>query len=198
MRGLFKNLALIGFITLLFIANLNAQEKLNEKIKKIDGTIDKITVTSDGKEYIFEGTEAELLFKKMKSNNSQSFVWNSSDDSTKKKVIILDADQDEDIIEVESGAENVVIVKIDGDFDDIEDGIQKKVKVEVEDGNKTVTVTTKENGEEKTEVYEGKEADEYIEKMKSENGEINISVDESTDGKKVKKIVIETEKEAKN
>ena len=195
MRGLFRNLSLTGFITLLFIANLNAQEKLDEKIKKIDGTIDKITVTSDGKEYIFEGTEAELLFKKMKSNNSQSFVWNSSDDSTKKKVIILDADQDEDIIEVESGAENVVIVKIDGDFDDIEDGIQKKVKVEVEDGNKTVTVTTKENSEEKTEVYEGKEADDYIEKMKSEDGEINISVDESTDGKKVKKIIIETDKE---
>jgi len=194
MRGLFKNLALTGFIILLFIANLNAQEKLNEKIKKIDGTVDKVTITSDGKEYIFEGTEAEQLFKKMKSNNSQSFVWNSSDDSTKKKVIILDADRDEDMIEVESGAENVVIVKIDGDFDDIEDGIQKKVKVEVEDGNKTVTVTTKENGEEKTEVYEGKEADEYIEKMKSENGEINISVDESTDGKKVKKIIIETEK----
>lgn len=195
MRGLFKNLALTGFITLLFIANLNAQEKLNEKIKKIDGTVDKVTITSDGKEYIFEGAEAEQLFKKMKSNNSQSFVWNSSDDSTKKKVIILDADRDEDMIEVESGAENVVIVKIDGDFDDIEDGIQKKVKVEVEDGNKTVTVTTKENGEEKTEVYEGKEADEYIEKMKSENGEINISVDESTDGKKVKKIIIETEKD---
>jgi len=196
MRGLFKNLALTGFITLLFIANLNAQEKLNEKIKKIDGTVDKVTITSDGKEYIFEGAEAEQLFKKMKSNNSQSFVWNSSDDSTKKKVIILDADRDEDMIEVESGAENVVIVKIDGDFDDIEDGIQKKVKIEVEDGNKTVTVTTKENGEEKTEVYEGKEADEYIEKMKSENGEINISVDESTDGKKVKKIIIETDKDA--
>jgi len=195
MRGLFKNLALTGFITLLFIANLNAQEKLNEKIKKIDGTVDKVTIRSDGKEYIFEGTEAEQLFKKMKSNNSQSFVWNSSDDSTKKKVIILDADRDEDMIEVESGAENVVIVKIDGDFDDIEEGIQKKVKVEVEDGNKTVTVTTKENGEEKTEVYEGKEADEYIEKMKSENGEINISVDEKTDGKKVKKIIIETEKD---
>ncbi|HEY6625400.1 MAG TPA: hypothetical protein VIZ21_00445 [Ignavibacteriaceae bacterium] len=195
MSGLFKNFALIGFIILLFIANLNAQEKLNEKIKKIDGTVDKVTITSDGKEYIFEGAEAEQLFKKMKSNNSQSFVWNSSDDSTKKKVIILDADRDEDMIEVESGAENVVIVKIDGDFDDIEEGIQKKVKIEVEDGNKTVTVTTKENGEEKTEVYEGKEADEYIEKMKSENGEINISVDESTDGKKVKKIIIETEKD---
>jgi hypothetical protein len=195
MRGLFKNFALTGFITLLFIANLNAQEKLNEKIKKIDGTVDKVTITSDGKEYIFEGAEAEQLFKKMKSNNSQSFVWNSSDDSTKKKVIILDADRDEDMIEVESGAENVVIVKIDGDFDDIEDGIQKKVKVEVEDGNKTVTVTTKENGEEKTEVYEGKEADEYIEKMKTENKDFDISIESKADGKKVKKIIIETEKD---
>jgi len=188
MRGLFNILALTGFITLLFIANLNAQEKLNDKIKKIDGTVDKVTITSDGKEYIFEGVEAEQLFKKMKSNNSQSFVWNSSDDeSGKKKIIILDADGEGD---------EVVIVKTDKDFDSISDGIQKKVKVEVEDGNKKVTVTTKENGEEKTEVYEGEEADEYIEKMKSENGEINISVDESTDGKKVKKIIIETDKDA--
>ena len=195
MRELFKNLALTGFITLIFIANLNAQEKLNEKIKKIDGTVDKITITSDGKEYIFEGAEAEKLFKKMKSNKSQSFVWNSSDDSTKKKVIILDADSDEDMIEVESRAENVVIIKTGGDLDEVSDGIQKKVKVEVEDGNKTVTVTTKENGEEKTEVYSGKEADEYIEKMKAENKDFDISIENKADGKKVKKIIIETEKD---
>ena len=195
MRELFKNLALTGFITLIFIANLNAQEKLNEKIKKIDGTVDKITITSDGKEYIFEGAEAEKLFKKMKSNKSQSFVWNSSDDSTKKKVIILDADSDEDMIEVESRAENVVIIKTGGDLDEVSDGIQKKVKVEVEDGNKTVTVTTKENGEEKTEVYSGKEADEYIEKMKAENKDFDISIESKADGKKVKKIIIETEKD---
>jgi len=195
MRELFKNFTLIGFITLIFIANLNAQEKLNEKIKKIDGTVNKITITSDGKEYIFEGAEAEKLFKKMKSNKSQSFVWNSSDDSTKKKVIILDADSDEDMIEVESGAENVVIIKTGGDLDEVSDGIQKKVKVEVEDGNKTVTVTTKENGEEKTEVYSGKEADEYIEKMKTENKDLDISIESKADGKKVKKIIIETEKD---
>jgi len=172
-----------------------AQNDPEDQIKKIVGTVEKITITSDGKEYTFEGAEAEKLFKKMKSSKSQSFVWNSSDDSSKKKVIILDAEGDEDLIEVESGAENVVIVKTNGDFDDVVDGIQKKVKVEVEDGNKKVTVTTKENDEEKTEVYEGKEADEYIEKMKSANGEINISVDEKTDGKKVKKIIIETEKD---
>ena len=187
-------IASLFFLLTIFKSGI-AQNDPEDQIKKIVGTVDKITITSDGKEYTFEGAEAEKLFKKMKSSKSQSFVWNSSDDSTKKKVIILDADGDEDMIEVESAADNVVIVKTNKDFDSIDDGITKKVKVEVEDGNKKVTVTTKENGEETSEIYEGDEADEYIEKMKSENGDINISVDENTDGKKVKKIIIETEKD---
>jgi len=196
MRGLFSYLSLLGFITLLFIANLNAQENLNEKLKKIEGSVDKITITADGKEYTFEGDEAEQLFKSMNDKSSSSFVWNSSDDkSGKKKIIILDADGENDEIEIESEDDNVVIVKTDGDFDDVSDGIQKKVKVEVEDGNKTVTVTTKENGEEKTEVYSGKEADEYIEKMKAENKDFDISIDSKPYGKKVKKIIIETDKD---
>jgi len=187
-------IASLFFLLTIFKSGI-AQNDPEDQIKKIVGTVDKITITSDGKEYTFEGAEAEKLFKKMKGSKSQSFVWNSSDDSTKKKVIILDADGDEDMIEVESAADNVVIVKTNKDFDSIDDGITKKVKVEVEDGNKKVTVTTKENGEETSEIYEGDEADEYIEKMKSENGDINISVDENTDGKKVKKIIIETEKD---
>jgi len=130
----------------------------------------------------------------MKRNQVQSFVWNSSDDSV-KKIIILDATSTDDDIEVEDGDENVLIIKTDKDLDDIDDGITKKINVVVEDGNKKVTVTTKENGEEKTEVFEGDEADEYIKKMKSENGEINISIDDEKDGKKVKKIIIETEKD---
>lgn len=196
MRELFKNLALIGFITILFIANLSAQENLNEKLKKIEGSVDKITITADGKEFIFEGDDAEKLFQNMKSKSGNSFVWNSSDDEAgKKKIIILDTDGEGDEIEIESEDDNVVIVKTNGDFDDVSDGIQKKVKVEVEDGNKTVTVTTKENGEEKTEVYSGKEADEYIEKMKTENDDFDISVESKSDGKKVKKIIIETDKD---
>jgi hypothetical protein len=199
MRGLFSYLSLLGFTTLLFIANLNAQENLKDKIKKIEGSVDKITITADGKEYTFEGDEAEQLFKSMRDKSSNSFVWNSSDDkSGKKKIIILDADGENDEIEIESEDDNVVIVKTDGDFDDAKDEIQKKVKVEVEDGNKTVTVTTKENGEEKTEVYSGKEADEYIEKMKAENKDFDISIESKADGKKVKKIIIETEKETEN
>ena len=43
-----------------------------------------------------------------------------------------------------------------------------------------------------------KEADEYIEKMKAENKDFDISIESKTDGKKVKKIIIETEKETEN
>jgi hypothetical protein len=198
MRGLFSYLSLLGFLTLLSIANLNAQANLNEKLKKIEGSVDKITITADGKEYTFEGDEAEQLFKSMKGKSSNSFVWNTSEDqSGKKKIIILDAEGEGDEIEIESEDANVVIVKTNEDFDDVSDGIQKKVKIEVEDGNKTVTVTTKENGEEKTEVYSGDEADEFIQKMKAENKDFDISVESKSDGKKVKKIIIETDKDVK-
>lgn len=198
MRKLYPKI-LLGCLSLIFfLTNTNAQENLKEKLNKIEGSVDKITITADGKEYMFEGDEAEKLFQNLKRSSNHSFVWNTSEDkSGKKKVIMLDADADSDEIEIESDNDNIVIVKTDGDFDEVSDGIQKKVKVEVEDGNKTVTVTTKENGEEKTEVYSGKEADEYIEKMKAENKDFDISIESKTDGKKVKKIIIETEKDVK-
>lgn len=198
MRKLYPKI-LLGCLSLIFfLTNTNAQENLKEKLNKIEGSVDKITITADGKEYMFEGDEAEKLFKNLKRNSNHSFVWNTSEEkSGKKKVIILDADADSDEIEIEGGDDNIVIIKTDSDFDEVSDGIQKKVKVEVEDGNKTVTVTTKENGEEKTEVYSGKEADEYIEKMKAENKDFDISIESKTDGKKVKKIIIETDKDVK-
>ena len=172
-----------------------SQDNIDEKINKINGTVDKVTIIADGQEYVFEGDQAEQLFKKMKNKSSHSFVWKTSDDeSTKKKVIILDADGENETIEIESDDDNVFILKKDKDFNSVSDGMTKKVKVEIENGDKKVTVTTKENGEEKTEIYEGKEADEYLEKMKSENDDLDIKI-EKEDGKKVKKIIIETEKE---
>ncbi len=191
----YRLLTSVFVIAMLGLTNIYAQETLNEKIGKIEGSVDKITITANGQDYTFEGSDAEKLFKKMKSSNSQSFVWNSADDSNKKKVIILNADGDEDAIEVETDDENVFIIKTGKDLDDVDEGLNKKVKVVMENGEKTVTVTTKENGEEKTEVYSGKEADEYIEKMKAENDDFDIQIDQDKDGKKVKKIIIETEKE---
>jgi len=66
------------------------------------------------------------------------------------------------------------------------------MQVEIEDGNKKVTVTTKENGEEKIEIYEGEEAEEYLDNMKSEHGhEMLFEIDEDGEYHKMKKIIIE-------
>ena len=150
-------------------------------------------------EYLFEGNDAEELFKMIKRKSSHNFVWNTSDDDkSKKKVIILDSDGENEVIEITGEGDDDIIIKKHKDFDSDINGITKKVKVEVENGNKIVTVTTKENGEEKTDVYEGQEADEYIEKMKSENDDFDIIISKDSDDKKVKKIIIKTEKEEKN
>jgi len=170
------------FLLLIMNKSTFGQSDLQDQINKIDGNVDKITITVDGKEYTFEGKDAEKLFKKLKSSTSHSFAWHTSDDSKNEKVIILDGDDDD-----------VFVVKSGDDLDWDTEGINKKIKVEVENGKKTVTVTTNENGEEKTEVYEGEEADEYIDKMKSENDDFDIQIDSDKDGKKTKKIIIKTE-----
>ena len=189
---------LIPFLFLFIIINSAfAQNDLNDQLKKIDGKVDKVTITADGKVYTFEGSDAEALFKKMKSSKSHNFVWNS-DDSNGKKVIILDADADEDAIEVEGEDDNVFIIKSGKDLSDVDEGMSKKVKVKIENGEKSVTVTTKENGEETTKVYTGDEAEEYLDKMKSENDDFDIQIKSDKDGKKVKKIIIETEKETED
>lgn len=193
MKSNYFKIILTLVATLLITPDITSQEKLDDKIGKIESTVDKITISADGNEYIFEGDDAEKLFKKMKRNQVQSFVWNSSDDSV-KKIIILDAASSDNDLEVEDGDENVLIIKTDKDLDDIDDGITNKINVVVEDGNKKVTVIKKENGEEKTEVYEGDEAEEYLKKMDAESDELNIMI-EKENGKKVKKIIIETEKD---
>jgi len=187
------------FSFLVLIPSNFAQEKLKDKISKIDGSVDKIVITADGQDFSFEGNEAQELFNKIKKNTSHNFTWTTSDSiSGKEKVIIVTSDGDDKVIEIESTGGNNIIIKTDKDIDDDINGIKNKVKIEVENGNKKVTVTTTENGEKKTEVYQGKEADEYIEKMKSENDDFDILIDIDNDGKKVKKIIIETEKEEKN
>lgn len=191
-----KQFALTLFAFSLFSTLLSAQD-VNEKMKEINGEVNKITITTEKGEYTFEGEDAVQLFKKMKSSGN-SFVWHSENKDGKKKIVFFDSDNEEHHIEVFGGNDEDVIV-ISEDIDGEMDGMHKKVKVEIEEGNKKVTVTTKENGEEKTEVYEGDEADEYIEKMKEKHdGDMDIFIEKDTDVKvKKKKIIIEkkTDKE---
>lgn len=172
-----------------------SQDGLDKKINNISGKVDKIVITSDGKEHVFEGDEANQLFKKMKEDSIENFVWTTTnDDNNKNKIVVIKTDGETETLNIDTN-DDAIVIQTEKDIDSIEDGITKNVKVEIEDGNKKVTVTTKENGKEKTEVYEGKEADEFMEKMKSENGDIDIQINSEKDGKKVKKIIIKTEKE---
>lgn len=179
-----------------------AQEDLNDKIKAIDDDVNKVTISSGGEEYTFEGDDAKTLFKKMKSglSGSHSFIWQTDGDEIENhdgKLIFIDENGNKKVIEIDEDDGDNINVFISKDIDISEqDQLEKKIEVEVKDGNKKVTVTTKENGEEKTEVYEGEEADEYLEKMKSEHGDdINIEFDNDGNHKKMKKIIIETEVE---
>ena len=195
--------AYLAFLPFFFLFGIlsYAQEDLKDKVKKIEGDVDKVTITAGGEEYTFEGDEAKTLFKKMKSgfSKSHSFTWHSGDcefEHHDGKLIIIDEDGNKKLIEISEDGDEDIDIYISKDFDmDDHHGIEKRVKIEIEDGNKKVTVTTKEDGEEKTEVYEGEEADKFLEKMKSEyHGDFDIHIDDDCDGKKkIRKIIIEKE-----
>ena len=174
------------------------QSDVNKMLKDINGKVYEIIIKSDGKEYRFSGDEAETLFSAMQDNKKvKSFTFTTKDgkvfegDSSGKKIIIKElGDNSED-------SNKQVIVFIDEDDFDSDDTeiktMEKKVIVSGEGDKKVVNVTINEDGKESIEVYEGKAADEYLEKMKSEK-EIQVNVDvKEEDGKKVKKIVIEKE-----
>lgn len=191
----FARIIIPTIVALMLTSSGFAQEKLKEKLSKIEGHVDKITVNAGGEEFTFEGDDAEMLFKKMKSDkkSTNTFVVKMNDDDSKgtKKIIIKSDGGDEEVYEFNTDeGDNAVWFSDESNLH----GLEKNINVEIEDGNKKVTVTTTENGEEKTEVYEGDEADEYLEKMKSEDGQdMQIEIDGDGNHKKMKKIIIEKE-----
>ena len=112
-------------------------------------------------------------------------------DSLHKKIIIRTLDDDSD-----SDEKDVLVFIDENDSNDTATKmIEKKVIVSNEGGEKVVTVTINEDGKENIEVYEGKAADEYLEKMKSDE-HCKIKIDDSNCcNEKHKKIIIEKEVE---
>ncbi len=181
----------------------NAQSDVNKMLKDISGKVDEIIIKSDGKVYTFTGDEAEKLFSSMKQDKKmKQFEFFTDDgkiikgDSLNKKIVIKelkddDADTDEDIMVYINDEDS------DSTVEDIKQ-IEKKVIVTNDDGKKLVKVTTNENGKENIEVYEGKAADEYLDKMKDEKEiDVKVDVDKDSKGKKIKKIIIEKEEKFK-
>ena len=186
---------ILSLSCLLYFSPLSWGQDVNKKLEEIDDPIDKITITANGIDYTFEGEEAQNLFAKLKSSSitSKSFLMKYDDeDAETKKVILIRSDGDEELIDITGDTDDELIWLGDdeGDLDELE----KRVKVEIEDGKKKVTVTETENGEERTEVYEGEEAGAYLEKMKSESDNyFEFKFDDESD-KTTKKIIIEKKK----
>ena len=186
---------ILSFLVLLFLTSAGAQDKVSDKLKEVKGKVQKITVQTDNGEVIFEGKEAQKLFKDLQGHEKQVKVHITSDGdklNKKKKVIILN--KDDSMLELEDDADVFIMKDMDEDFEwEVDGGSQKKIVLTVEDGNKKVVVTTKENGKEKIDVYEGEEAEKYLEEHKGKH--LDIKIENCDEDKKVKKIIIEKESE---
>jgi hypothetical protein len=155
-------------IILLFIAALsvNAQKKEKPGVKDVKGKAEKITIKTDKGEFVFEGKEAQEILKKLKTGNRKS-VWFSETGGDDGSTYVVNIDDIASDVLVSLAKEN----NFTWETEDEEDGkkIERKINIEEENGVKKLTITTTEDGEEKTETYEGAEAEEYLEKMKEEN-----------------------------
>ena len=117
----------LAFLPIFFLFGIlnYAQEDLKDKVKKIEGDINKITITAGGEEYTFEGDEAKTLLKKMKSgfSKSHSFMWytdNCEFEHHDGKLIFIDEDGTKKVIEIsEDGDEDIeIFISKDIDMDD--------------------------------------------------------------------------------
>lgn len=185
------------FTALLILLTFNfasAQDKnIKEKLSQIKEA-KKIVVTTDKGEVIFEGDEAEKLLQRMKSKDLRKRVQIISDDDKViteniegleddgENIIYIKTDSSNgNIISHKGKGKNILLFKSnDGDLNKIEKTKTVKVQVEGVDDEKTVTVTTKENGEENVEVYKGKEAEDYLDKME-DDGNMTIDINDEKD-----------------
>lgn len=122
-------------------------DEKNVKVEIKDGkkTV-TITTTKDGKESteVLEGREADEYLEKHSEKSNDVKFYTSGNYTIKK---------------LGKKGHNVWLHKVHED----DNGEEKKVKVEIKDGKKTVTVTTNQDGEEKVEVFEGDKAEKYLE-----------------------------------
>jgi len=143
---------------------------VKEKLKKLKGEIEKIVITTDEGEVTLEGKDAQEAYKIIKdSYGKKSWTFTVSDDDDGENVFVIKKDSNKDIHWISSDSISIGSKIM---LDDI-DEISKKIEIKIEDDEKTVTVTTKEDGEEKTETYTGEEAEEYLKKLEDED-KVNV------------------------
>jgi hypothetical protein len=142
-------LMIAGFITIK--AQDKKEDPLKTKLEQIKGTIEKIIVKVDGKEIVFDSKESEKLAERFKGKRIEKRIRISDDDDCMMNFV--------------------------KDGNDKEDEGRKKIKVEVTDGKKKITVTTTKDGKEETKVLEGEDAEKFLNDEKNSN-RIEIMTDD--------------------
>ncbi len=169
------------------ILQVSAQDdkSLSKKLKELKGEILSITIKTSDDQITIEDEDAEKLFKKIKmlNNDFDYEIISLNDDKGKERIFKVKLDG----VENGDSSKVKVFVTSDSDFEwsgnlsDFEsNGISKDIKIEITDSGKIVTVTTEENGEKSVKIYEGKEAEEFLEKYESDEMEFKVK-----DGKKI-------------
>lgn len=185
-----KNNQLKTALIMLFLVlgiTLNAQDKeAKDKLADLKGNVEKVTIKVDGKDVVFEGKEAERIVTLAKATSGTKLVQGFKIDEADiaqsgnlKKVEGFKLDESA----LSSAKKHVRIFKNGGDkqftvisSDDLDMKAgenEKKVKVEIVDGKKNITITTNKDGKEETKTYEGEEAERFL---KEEGGDGNVKV----------------------
>lgn len=176
---------LMLFIISASVAFSQTEEKDNtKKLKDIKGNAKKITITTSEGTTTFEGSDAEWLLERMRK------------DAHKKRIkVMLDDEDFEGIgklhdfdIDLNLPDHDVILKRFRDD--DSANGT-KKIIVEVENGEKSVTVSeTDKEGKVKTENYTGKEAEEYLKQHEIEMKKMKDNDIKDLKKKEKKKIII--------
>lgn len=173
MKNLF--LLILVFVTASSILGQNKKELLN-KLKEIEGDIKSITITTDAGEVKFKDEDAEFLFRKLKSSIKQkSFnivIPEFNDDfcdSTNNIMLWLDKGNFKFDLDSLNKKFN-----FNFNFNNSDSGtVTKKIDINMEGDDTTLTVTTTENGEATTKIYTGKEATDFIKKHEADSNDKN-------------------------
>ncbi len=173
------------------------RKSIKEKLDKLKGEISKIVIQTDEGEVTLENDEAEDVFEKLNNfygGKGWTYEFNSDDDD---KVFVVKMDEDGDDVSWIQDDSTKVMIKHNATLRKIE-GVEKTVEIEVENGDKKVTVTTvDEDGNETTQVYEGEEAEKYLDEHGEKEDVYMLKLDDKGSDKKKVKVIIEKMKEEK-
>lgn len=178
---------------------LHAQTDTDKLLKDIKGKVDEIIIKSEGKEYNFKGNDAESLFQAMKQDDIfKQFKFFENDDHFFSSDSLMEKFFNR--FKEKNKNDNFLDISIRNDNPDSLDNdliIEKRIVANNDSGKKSVKVITKENGQEKIQIYEGKAADQYLEKTGNENfRDIDSSNNKDLNDRKIEKIIIEEKQKA--